>query len=194
MRLTRPLCLASASPRRRALLEQFGLAFVTFAPAVDEAPLPGERPEALVARLASLKARAALAAHPSHLILAGDTVVALDGALLGKPDSPDAAAGMLRRLSGKVHRVLTGYELLDGPSGRRVTRVAETDVEFRVLPPAWVGWYSHLPEAADKAGAYAIQGQGGAMVSGIRGSYTNVVGLPVESVIWDLAEQGWLTW
>ena len=69
-----------------------------------------------------------------------------------------------------------------------------TEVTFRVLPPPWVGWYSHLPEAQDKAGAYAIQGQGGAMVSGIHGSYTNVVGLPVESVIWDLVEQGWLSW
>jgi septum formation protein len=188
------LCLASASPRRRALLEQHGLACEVYAPAVDETPMPGEAPQALAARLCAAKAQAALARFPGHLILAGDTVVALDGRLLGKPASPAEAAEMLRLLSGQTHRVLTGYHLLDGPSGRRVARVIETAVTFHVLPPEWVRWYSHLPEAWDKAGGYAIQGRGGALVSGIHGSYSNVVGLPVESVIWDMLEQGWLTW
>jgi septum formation protein len=194
MRQTRPLCLASASPRRRALLEQFGLTFAVVAPAIDESPRAGEPPEALVARLAEAKARAALADFPAHVILAGDTVVVHGGRLLGKPESPQDAARMLTLLSGQTHRVITGYHLLDGAGGASVARAVTTEVTFRVLPPRWVGWYSHLPEASDKAGAYAIQGQGGAMVSGIHGSYTNVVGLPVESVIWDLVEQGWLTW
>jgi septum formation protein len=194
MKQARRLCLASASPRRRALLEQFGLTFDVFAPTVDEVPRPGEPPGDLAARLSAAKAQAALRSYPGHLILAGDTVVALGGRLLGKPGSPAEAARMLAELSGQTHRVLTGYRLLDGPTGRQVARVVETAVTFRVLPPAWVGWYSLLPEALDKAGAYAIQGQGGAMVSGIHGSYANVVGLPVECVIWDMLEQGWLTW
>jgi septum formation protein len=194
MKLTRPLCLASASPRRRELLEQFGLTFDVVAPAVDETPHEGEPPEELVARLSRAKAEAARKDFPRHVILAGDTVVALGVQILGKPGSPQEAARMLGQLSGRTHRVLTGYTLLDGAGGRRIGRVVTTDVTFRVLPPEWVGWYSHLPEAWDKAGAYGIQGQGGAMVSDIRGSYTNVVGLPVESVIWDLVEQGWLTW
>ncbi len=194
MKLVRPLCLASASPRRRELLEQFGLTFDVVAPAVDESPREGEPPETLVARLSQAKAEAARKDFPRHVILAGDTVVALGAQILGKPGSPQEAARMLAQLSGKTHRVLTGYMLLDAAGTARLGRVVTTDVTFRVLPPEWVGWYSHLPEAWDKAGAYGIQGQGGAMVSGIHGSYSNVVGLPVESVIWDLVEQGWLTW
>jgi septum formation protein len=194
LRLTRPLCLASASPRRKALLEQFGLRFAVQGSPVDESPRPGEAAEALAVRLAREKAGTALARFPDHLILAGDTVVELDGRLLGKPESPQDAARMVAALSGRTHRVVTGYCLLDGPTGGAVARAVETRVTFRALPQAWVRWYSHLPESLDKAGAYGIQGIGGAMVSRIEGSFANVVGLPVEAVIWDMLEQGWLEW
>jgi septum formation protein len=99
---------------------------------------------------------------------------------------------MLCLLSGATHRVLTGYRLLDAASGAHCARTVETCVTFRRLPPEWVRWYSRLDEARDKAGAYGIQGLGGAMVERIEGSYPNVVGLPVEAVLWDLVEQGWL--
>lgn len=194
MKQTVPLCLASSSPRRRELLRQCGLVFHECAPHVDEEPLPGEAPEALVTRLALAKARAALGRCPDGVVLAADTVVVLDGGILGKPESPQDAARMLGLLSGRTHRVITGYCLLPRGAAAGISRAVTTEVAFRVLPPEWVRWYSHLPEAQDKAGAYAIQGRGCAMVSGIQGSYTNVVGLPVESVIWDLLEQGWLAW
>jgi septum formation protein len=189
---TRPLCLASISPRRRELLERFGLVFEVFPPNVDEAARPGEAPTALVARLAAEKARAAHARFPGHLILAGDTVVLCDDQLLGKPADAGESAHMLALLSARTHRVLSGYHLLDGPTGQIRMGTEETRVTFRALSPEWVRWYSHLPEGRDKAGGYAIQGVGGAMVRGIEGSYTNVVGFPIEAIIWDLLEQGWL--
>lgn len=192
MRQTRALCLASASPRRHEMLERFGLTFVTVAPRVDETALPAESPAGHVARLAACKAEVARREYPGHVILAGDTVVVQGGDILGKPRDPDEAARMLTRLSGAAHRVLSAYCLLDAASGAALARTVETQVTFRRLPPEWIRWYSRLDEAQDKAGAYGIQGVGGAMVESLTGSYTNVVGLPIESVVWDLLEQGWL--
>jgi len=193
MNQTRPLCLASASPRRAELLQRYGLRFDTFAPAVDEAARPGEAPEALVLRLAIDKAAAARKHFPTHLILAGDTTVVVDGRMLGKPESPADAARMLGHLSGRTHRVLSAYCLLDGKTSQTHTRVVDTAVTFRPLPQAWIAWYSAQPEAQDKAGAYGIQGIGGAMIARIEGSYTCVMGLPIEAIVWDLLERGWLT-
>jgi septum formation protein len=193
MRPTRPIVLASASPRRRELLERLGLAFAVIPAHVDEQPLEGETVEHLVARLAREKARNVSSKARQALVIAGDTEVELAGEILGKPEGSDRAAAMLRRLSGRTHRVLTGYHLLDGPTGDVLARTVETRVTFRELPEPWIAWYSALPEAHDKAGAYAVQGVGGAMVSRLEGSYTNVVGLPVESVLWDLIERGWVS-
>jgi len=193
MRLTRPLVLASASPRRRELLERFGLAFAVIPAKVNEDARAGESALGLVQRLAEEKARAVFGQAPQSLVVAGDTVVVLDNEILGKPATPDQGAAMLKRLSGRTHRVLTGYHLLDGPSGTVVARTVETAVTFRDLPAAWISWYSAQPEVRDKAGGYAIQGAGGAMVTRIEGSYPNVVGFPVEFVIWDLLERGWVT-
>ena len=192
MKQLRPLCLASSSPRRRALLRQVGLAFVVFGPQVDERLLPGETPEAHVERLAGLKAEAARAPHPGHGILAGDTVVVQDAEPLGKPADPAEAERMLTRLSGATHRVLSAYCLLDADTGERSAGRVETRVTFRRLPPAWIRWYSRLDEARDKAGAYGIQGIGGAMVDRIEGSYPNVVGFPIEAIVWELLARGWL--
>ena len=189
---TRPLCLASASPRRRELLERFGLRFAVHPARLDERLLPGEAPEAHVTRLARAKAEAARRDFPRAVLIGGDTVVVLDGEVLGKPRDRGEGEAMLRRLSGRAHRVLSAYHLLEAPSGQSLERIVETRVTFRELPAAWIAWYAGLPEMLDKAGAYAIQGVGGAMVTRIEGSYTNVVGFPVEFVLWDLIDQGWV--
>jgi septum formation protein len=193
MRLTRPLCLASASPRRADLLRQYGLSFVAFVSQVEESPLEMETPKQMVARLAEAKARATQPHFPGHLVLAGDTTVSLDGEAFGKPASHAEAAHMLARLSGRTHTVWSGYCLADGSSGRTITRAIETLVTFRSLPATWIAWYSAQPEAQDKAGAYGIQGIGGAMIRRIEGSYACVMGLPIEDIVWDLLDQGWLT-
>jgi septum formation protein len=192
LRQTRPLCLASTSPRRRELLERYGLELALFAPAVDEALLPSEGPAAHVERLAVRKAEAARPGHPGHGILAGDTVVVLGEAILGKPADAADAERMLTRLSGATHTVRSAWCVLDADSGERATGSVETRVAFRRLPPAWIRWYSRLDEARDKAGAYGIQGIGGAMVERIEGSYPNVVGFPVDVVVWELLARGWL--
>jgi septum formation protein len=100
---------------------------------------------------------------------------------------------MLEALSGRTHQVLSAYCLLHGKSSDPHVRLVETAVTFRQLPPYWIAWYSAQPEARDKAGAYGIQGIGGAMISRIDGSYTCVMGLPIEAIVWDLLERGWLT-
>ncbi|MFI5399553.1 MAG: Maf family protein [SAR324 cluster bacterium] len=190
---TRPLCLASASPRRAELLTRCGLRFERVSPDVDESPLGHESPRETVARLAEAKSKAARPRFPKHVILGADTAVVIDGGMLGKPASPQDAARMLTALSGRTHRVLSAYCLLDGATDLAHTRVVETAVTFRELPPRWIAWYSAQPEAQDKAGAYGIQGIGGAMILRIEGSYTCVMGLPIEAIVWDLLERGWVT-
>ncbi|HUJ75901.1 MAG TPA: nucleoside triphosphate pyrophosphatase [bacterium] len=192
-RQTRPYCLASGSPRRAQLLGRLGLRFSVCDPRVAEEQLPGEEPRAMVQRLARLKAQAVAPARRECLVLAGDTVVVIQGQVLGKPGGAQQAQRMLELLSGRSHEVLTGWFLQDGPSGDAASGVERTLVHFRQLPPDWIGWYSRLPEAWDKAGAYAVQGVGGTMVSGIEGSYSNVVGYPVETIFWQLWQRGWLT-
>jgi nucleoside triphosphate pyrophosphatase len=192
MRQTRALCLASGSPRRRELLERFGLEFDVFAPEADEQALPGETAAAHVQRLAGVKAEAARAAFPQHGILAGDTVVVHGERLLGKPADAQEAERMLTALSGATHRVVSAYCLLDAATGKRSGGIVETRVTFRRLPTAWIRWYSRLDEARDKAGAYGIQGIGAAMVERIEGSYPNVVGFPIEVIVWELLGLGWL--
>ncbi|MDH5751298.1 MAG: Maf family protein [Deltaproteobacteria bacterium] len=193
LRQNRPLCLASTSPRRRELLGRLGLEFQVFDPRVDESGLPGETPVEHVLRLARLKAQAAREGHPGHGVLAGDTVVVLDGVVLGKPEHQADAARMLKMLAGNTHQVVTAYHLCDADTGEGFGRTVQTGVTFRGLPPEWLNWYSGSPEAADKAGAYGIQGLGGVMLARLEGSYTNVVGFPVEDIFWDLVELGWVS-
>ncbi len=171
------LVLASGSPRRRDLLAQLGLTF-TVAPAnVDETPRSGERPVALVRRLAAAKA----AAVDGDPVLAADTIVEVDGSTLGKPVDANDARAMLRRLSGRAHRVHTGVAVR---SGERVeVDVATTIVRFAPLTPALLEWYVATGEPLDKAGAYAIQGRGGVFVEHVHGSVSNVVGLPLTTVV-----------
>lgn len=182
------LVLASASPRRRDLLDGLDLDFEVRPVEVDETPRPGERPAAMVERLAREKAAARSA--PGEIVLAADTVVVLDGEILGKPADRDEAVRMLTRLAGREHEVLTGIALLEGASGRTATAVDRTLVSMTPLADRRIGWYVDTGEPMDKAGAYAIQGLGAAFVDSIRGSYTNVVGLPLPRLRSLMAELG----
>ena len=175
-----PLVLASASPRRRALLEQIGYAPDVVEPAaLDEAVLPGERPEAHAARLAHAKAAAVAARHPGEFVLGADTVVACGRRILGKAETEESAWRCLSLLSGRRHRVYGGVTAID-PKGRAVSRLVRTAVTFKSLSAEEVAVYLAGGEWRGKAGGYAIQGQAGAYVRFIGGSYTNVVGLPVH--------------
>ena len=171
------LILASASPRRRELLEQLGLSF-SVCPAAGEPAVSGLSPEETVRVIALAKAEEVAARSSSDdLILAADTLVYLDGDPLGKPEDPDAAAAMLRRLSGREHFVCTGVALIRG--SRKLVRSEKTAVRFRVLSDDRILRYVATGEPLDKAGAYGIQGMGCLLVSGITGDYSNVVGLPL---------------
>ncbi len=173
------IILASQSPRRRELLEQVGITgFQVISPDVDERVEPGLSPAEMVEELSLRKARAAAdKTGPDGLIIAADTVVALDGAVLGKPRDREDAFAMLSALSGREHRVYTGVSVLRGD--RAVTEHEETAVCFRALAPGEIWGYIATGEPMDKAGAYGIQGVGALLVRGIRGDYCNVVGLPV---------------
>ena len=184
-----PLVLASASPRRVELLRAAGLTFDTLAVEVDEGVRPGEAAQDYVRRLAREKAARAQelaegpaeAGHDRRLFVGADTAVVIDGEILGKPAGDDDAARILRRLSGRRHEVLTGVSVRKGAV--QLDRVETTAVYFNVLSDAEIAWYIASGEGRDKAGSYAIQGLASRFIPRIEGSYANVVGLPVESVI-----------
>jgi len=186
-----PLILASASPRRRELLERAGVCFEAAPVEVDERLGPDEAPEEAARRLAADKARAAAALHGDRFVLAADTLVVLDGRALGKPADEDEARAMLRALSGREHTVVTGYAAA-APGGEPL-RIdsAETAVRFDELAERDIEWYVGTGEPMDKAGAYGIQGRAAALVQRVSGSYTNVVGLPLAEALALLAEVGW---
>ena len=177
-----PLILASASPRRAEILRILGVPFSVDGADVDESVLPGESPDVHVRRLAGQKAAAVAARHPGALVLAGDTVVVVDGRVLGKPQTEAEAEGMLLDLAGRSHEVLTGLAL-STPDGDRLEGVATTRVNFRPFDRAFARGYVATGEPMDKAGAYGIQGAGAALVAGIQGDYFNVVGLPVPLLL-----------
>jgi septum formation protein len=172
-----PLVLASQSPRRRELLEQLGIPLVVRPAHVDERVLAGEPARDYVLRVAREKARAVEGA----LVLAADTAVVLRGEVLGKPAGADDARRMLRALSGTDHEVLTGVcvRRTSPALGIELDAVVSTSVRFAPLSPAEIEWYVRTGEPLDKAGAYAIQGAGGAFVLRVEGSVSNVVGLPL---------------
>jgi septum formation protein len=174
------LLLASRSPRRAELLASAGYTFDVAPADVDETPRPDEVPETYVARLAADKAEAVARTAADRLVLAADTVVAVDGELLGKPRDDGEAGAMLRRLSGRAHDVLTGVAVR--LEGRHADGVDTTRVEFRQLSPVEIARYVASGEPRDKAGAYAIQGGAADFVERIEGSYSNVVGLPLGLV------------
>ena len=170
------LCLASSSPRRQEILKALGLEFLVKEIEVNEDRLADETPQQMVLRLAAAKARAA-EVEASCLVIGSDTVVVLGDEVFGKPRNRDEAVAMLLRLSGRRHCVLTGVALR-GPGGIQ-TALSSTDVYFREISRDEALAYWHSGEPRDKAGAYGIQGLGGAFVEAIKGSYSGVVGLPV---------------
>ncbi|MCY3906290.1 MAG: Maf family protein [Anaerolineaceae bacterium] len=176
------LVLASASPRRRDLLASLGLRFRVDAPQLDESPLPGEHPQAWATRLSQAKAALVAARHaPPALILAADTLVIDGAAALGKPVDAADAHRMLRRLRASSHEVCTAFTLQRaGASGQRLTRLCRTRVHMRAWSDAEEADYVAGGDPLDKAGAYAIQHPVFAPVERIEGSYSNVVGLPLE--------------
>ena len=183
MRQIQHFILASASPRRKRLLEGAGLVFdVVEAPQdVEEEVAPGLEAEAEAMRRALAKAGYVARLNPDAFVLGADTVVVLDGEILGKPSSMDDASRMLGLLSGRTHEVITAFTLLG--AGSRQEEAVATKVSFRLLDKEAIGRYAESGEPMDKAGAYAIQGLGGSLVDRVEGSYTNVVGLPVAEVL-----------
>ncbi len=183
------LVLASASPRRRALLELAGFRFTVEPAVVDEAPRPGEAPEALARRLAEAKAqRVAERQAGGAVVLAADTVVHRDGRVFDKPSDAAEAERTLLALAGGDHLVTTAFCVL-GPSGMRSQQVTSR-VRFRPFGPGTARRYVATGEPLDKAGAYGIQGLGAVLVASVEGSYTNVVGLPMDEVVAALAACG----
>lgn len=171
------LILASGSPRRSELLNQIGLTFSVHPADVDETLDPDWTPAEAVERLSAHKAEAVAQRFPDRLILAADTVVSLEGDIMGKPLTPQGAFAMLTALSGRTHEVFTGLTLRQGD---RVVTVSErTAVTFRPLTAEEISAYIATGEPMDKAGAYGIQGRGALFITGIEGDYFNVMGLPL---------------
>lgn len=176
---SRPIVLASRSPRRRDLLQQMNIDFVVDPADVDETPRPGEKPTDYVERLSREKAETVAQRHRTEhvVVLAADTTVDVDGEIFGQPVDVDDAVRMLRRLSGRTHRVHTAVTVMSG--GGAATECVTSLVTFHPLLPNTIEWYVGTGEPMGKAGAYAVQGLGSALVAAVRGSLTNVVGLPV---------------
>lgn len=183
LRCTSPLLiLASASPRRRALLQQAGVDCLIVPSAVSEELRPGESPEHYALRVAWDKAHEVSRRHPGAWVLAADTIVELDGQVLGKPHDAADARRMLLLLSGRTHQVKTAFVLLADDGRLFTSQVVTSTVTFKPLSEAEIQAYIASGEPFDKAGAYAIQGQGAAFIARTEGSYTNVVGLPMDEV------------
>ncbi len=179
------LVLASASPRRRELLEQLGLNLQVTPANVDETPLTGERPADYVRRVAGAKCDAVAGARAMDLpVVAADTIVIVDDQILGQPRDEADARRMLLALAGRRHEVTTAYRISFG--GRTLDRAVTTAVSFRSLQPAEVDAYLASGEWKGKAGGYAVQGRAGMFVTEMRGSHTNVIGLPLAEVLADL--------
>ncbi|MFN2383627.1 MAG: nucleoside triphosphate pyrophosphatase [Gemmatimonadota bacterium] len=189
--MTPRLVLASGSPRRRQMLEQLGLAFVVVpAPPAVEAPWDGATaPVVYARRTAAAKAAAVASSHPEALVLGADTIVVVEGDVLGKPADRRQAAAMLRRLSGRTHTVHTALAIR-ASGGREAQGVETTTVQFRDLSEADITAYCATGEPDDKAGAYAIQGCGATLVERLEGCYYNVLGFPVTLFLRLLTQVG----
>ncbi len=175
--------LASASPRRQEILRSVGLDFKIIPAHVNEDYLHGESPRQHVKRLAYGKAMAVAGKYRNVWVLGADTIVVIDGIILGKPNSKSRAKYMLEKLSGREHKVFTGFTITRMESAISKTKVIQSAVRFKTITPEEMKWYIHCDEPYDKAGGYAIQGKGAYFIRSIRGSYTNVIGLPLCEVL-----------
>jgi septum formation protein len=188
------LILASESPRRYELLRRLGLDLEVIPSRVDEEEIvQGESPREHVLRLSEAKAMEVGRRHPDRWVIGADTIVYANGTLLGKPRSREEAIRMLTLLSGKEHRVLTGFSVHHVEKGKGDREAVQTSVKVKPLTEAEIRWYVQTGEPLDKAGAYGIQGIGSFMIESIHGSYTNVVGLPVCELVQMLGRLGALT-
>ena len=187
-----PVILASASPRRRELLGQLGVTFTVEVAQIVEHEDPATDPRVMVAHNAALKAGWVAARHPEALVIGADTTVFIDGHALNKPHDLAEARTMLRRLSGRTHTVFTGLALRQANSDWRHDEGVASEVTFRELDAATIETYLARVPVLDKAGAYAIQEQGELIVAGWQGSFTNIVGLPMETMKQILTNTGHL--
>lgn len=183
MRIENPLVLASRSPRRREMLAALGVAFDVHTADIDESQRPGETPEELVQRLAQEKARVVATSWPDHVVLGADTVVVLDGQVLGKPADAAEATAMLCALRGRAHRVLSAVYACNASSGLEAGSVNEILVVMRDYQDEEIAAYIASGDPMDKAGAYAIQHREFAPAAGIDGCYSGVMGFPVADVV-----------
>lgn len=188
------IILASGSPRRRELLGLAGLKFEVIPASFDEESVPLSEPSEYTRILAEQKAIEIARAYPDHLVLGADTIVVIDDQILGKPASKSDAQRMMRLLSGRTHRVFTGFCLACFSEHIVLTDSVVTDVTFKNLTDEEISWYANTEEPYDKAGAYAVQGAGVFMIESINGSYTNVIGLPVSNVMSLLLEKGFISY
>ena len=184
------LILASTSPRRKALLEQLGLTFTVEAPDYEEVMDPTFTSIELAELLALGKARAVASLHTNAVVVAADTFVAVNGHLLGKPQSAAEATDMLERLSAETHSVFTGFAVVNADSEEWHVETVESKVTFRALSPAEIMTYIATGEPLDKAGAYGLQGMGGAFVEKIEGDVGAIIGLPLAPLCLALREFG----
>lgn len=177
--MSKKLILASASPRRKFLLSQLGIDF-TVEPSIGEENIDINLPPAVVAvNLAENKARNVALRHNDSLVLGADTIVVIDGRILGKPRDSEQAVEILSLLSGRWHSVYTGVALIDAETGRQIKDYEESKVKFKYLSAREIKNYINTGEPFDKAGAYGIQGKGSLLVEKIEGCYYNIVGLPL---------------
>lgn len=184
------LILASKSPRRKYLLEQAGIEFDVIPSHFDENSMALRKPDSYVRALSQAKAEEVALKYPDRWVIGADTIVLIGDKILGKPDGEDAARSMLGQLSGQTHQVHTGFTIICIGRKKTYTDATCTDVTFKELSQNEIEWYIHTKEPFDKAGAYAIQGLGTFLVKAIKGSYTNVVGLPVCEVVEHLIQEG----
>ena len=191
--MNKRLILASKSPRRFELLKQVGLDFEVVPSRVREDFVQKESPQEHVIRLAKAKTIDVATGYPDRWVIAADTVVYIDGSILGKPKNQEEAIEMLRHLSGQEHWVLTGFSVCHLEKKKGDKEAVQTAVRVKSLTRSEMEWYVKTGEPFDKAGGYAIQGIGSFMIESIRGSYTNVVGLPLCELIQMLNRLGAIT-
>ncbi len=183
MYLKQQIILASASPRRKQLLSSVGLKFKTVPAHLDEIYLNGETPNQHARRLAQSKAKIISEKYPDAWVLGADTIVVIDGQILGKPENKAQAKKMLQKLSGRTHKVHTAFTITRAASSISRTLVIQSAVSFKNISPDEIKWYISSKEPYDKAGGYAAQEKGASFIKSVRGSYTNVIGLPLCEVL-----------
>jgi septum formation protein len=184
------IILASASPRRKALLEQIGLKFKVDTRIREDNEFAGQEPHQLARDISLKKAESAADRYPDAIIIAADTFGVIDGNIIGKPHSENEARKILSRLSGRAHTVITGFTVLDTATRKSVSQSVDTTVYMKPITEKEIEAYVKTGEPLDKAGAYAIQGLGAVLVERIEGDYSNVMGLPLFSLVKVLREFG----